>query len=128
MAEIDKILPNVSQNVNLPSASKVALEQQQQMAEQMKQPSEVQPNEDGSVDIADAIFMLYTLMLNGPQSGCADATDSNDSGTHDIADAVFILTYQFAGGSAPPSPGADVCGVDATPDDGMSCDSYSGCP
>lgn len=85
-------------------------------------------NEDGSVDIADAIFMLYTLMLNGPQSGCADATDSNDSGTHDIADAVFILTYQFAGGSAPPSPGADVCGVDATPDDGMSCDSYSGCP
>ena len=41
MAEIDKILPNVSQNVNLPSASKVALEQQQQMAEQMKQPSEL---------------------------------------------------------------------------------------
>ena len=51
MAEIDKILPNVSQNVNLPSASKVALEQQQQMAEQMKQPSELQPNEDGSVDV-----------------------------------------------------------------------------
>ena len=35
MAEIDKILPNVSQNVNLPSASKVALEQQQQMAQQV---------------------------------------------------------------------------------------------
>ena len=51
MAEIDKILPNVSQNVNLPSASKVALEQQQQMAEQMKQPSELQPNPDGSVDV-----------------------------------------------------------------------------
>jgi len=51
MAEIDKILPNVSQDVNLPSASKVALEQQQQMAEQMKQPSELQPNEDGSVDV-----------------------------------------------------------------------------
>ena len=51
MAEIDKILPNVSQDVKLPSASKVALEQQQQMAEQMKQPSELQPNEDGSVDV-----------------------------------------------------------------------------
>ena len=39
MAEIDKILPNVSQDVKLPSASKIALEQQQQMAEQMKQQS-----------------------------------------------------------------------------------------
>ena len=85
-------------------------------------------NEDGAVDIADAIFMLYTLMLNGPESGCADATDSNDSGSHDIADAVFILSYQFAGGDAPPSPGSDACGVDATPNDGMSCDSYNGCP
>ena len=51
MAEIDKILPNVSQDVKLPSASKIALEQQQQMAEQMKQPSDLQPNEDGSVDV-----------------------------------------------------------------------------
>ena len=85
-------------------------------------------NEDGSVDIADAIFMLYTLMLNGPQSGCADATDSNDSGSHDIADAVFILTYQFAGGEAPSAPGPDTCGVDATPNDGLGCDSYNGCP
>ncbi len=85
-------------------------------------------NEDGGVDIADAIFMLYTLMLNGPASGCADTTDSNDSGTHDIADAVFILSYQFAGGNAPPSPGPNTCGVDATPDDGLSCDSYNACP
>ena len=51
MAEIDKVLPNVSQNVNLPSASKVALEQQQQMAEQMKEPADLQTNPDGSVDI-----------------------------------------------------------------------------
>ena len=85
-------------------------------------------NDDGNVDIADAIFMLYSLMLNGPQSSCADATDSNDSGSHDIADAVFILSYQFAGGNAPPSPGPDGCGVDATPNDGMGCDSYNGCP
>ena len=51
MAEIDKVLPNVSQNVNLPSASKVALEQQQQMAEQMRAPADLQPNPDGSVDV-----------------------------------------------------------------------------
>jgi len=35
MAEIDKILPNVSQNLNLPSASRVALKHKQQMSEQM---------------------------------------------------------------------------------------------
>ena len=85
-------------------------------------------NEDGAVDIADAIFMLYTLMLDGPESGCKDATDANDSGTHDIADVVFVLSYQFSNGATPPAPGVDNCGVDATPDDGMSCENYGGCP
>jgi len=85
-------------------------------------------NEDGAVDIADAIFMLYTLMLDGPESGCKDATDANDSGSHDIADVVFVLSYQFSNGAAPPAPGVDNCGVDATPDDGMSCENYGGCP
>ncbi|MDG1454933.1 MAG: hypothetical protein P8R38_01880, partial [Planctomycetota bacterium] len=78
--------------------------------------------------IADAIFMLYTLMLDGPESGCKDATDANDSGTHDIADVVFVLSYQFSNGATPPAPGVDNCGVDATPDDGMSCENYGGCP
>ena len=85
-------------------------------------------NEDGSVDIGDAIFMLYTLMLGGPDSGCKDATDANDSGTHDIADIIYILNYQFTGGAEPPAPGISECGVDATPNDGLGCNSYGGCP
>ena len=85
-------------------------------------------NEDGSVDIGDAIFMLYTLMLGGPDSGCKDATDANDSGTHDIADIIFILNFQFTGGAEPPAPGVSECGVDATPNDGLGCNSYGGCP
>ena len=85
-------------------------------------------NEDGSVDIGDAIFMLYTLMLGGPDSGCKDATDANDSGTHDIADIIYILNFQFTGGAEPPAPGISECGVDATPNDGLGCNSYGGCP
>ena len=85
-------------------------------------------NEDETVDIADAIFMLYTLMLGGPESGCADATDANDSGSHDIADIIFVLNYQFTNGAPPASPGVESCGVDGTPDDGLGCDQYGGCP
>ena len=45
MAEIDKVLPNVTQDVKLPSQQKIAQEQQVQMADQMKQPTELQPFE-----------------------------------------------------------------------------------
>jgi len=51
MAEIDKVLPNVTQDVKLPSQQKIAQEQQVQMADQMKQPTDLQPNEDGRVDV-----------------------------------------------------------------------------
>jgi hypothetical protein len=85
-------------------------------------------NDDGSVDIADAIYMLYTLMLGGPASGCGDATDSNDDGGHDISDIIFVLNYQFQNGPPPSAPGPTACGVDMTPDDGLGCDNYGGCP
>ena len=41
MAEIDKVLPNVTQDVKLPSRQKIAQEQQVQMADQMKQPTDL---------------------------------------------------------------------------------------
>jgi hypothetical protein len=85
-------------------------------------------NEDGGVDIADAIHMLYALMLGGAQSGCTDATDANDDSAHDISDIIFVLNYQFQNGAPPPAPGPLDCGIDMTPDDGLGCDSYGGCP
>ncbi|MEC9475668.1 MAG: HYR domain-containing protein [Planctomycetota bacterium] len=85
-------------------------------------------NSDGSVDIADAIFMLYSLMLGGPASGCTDATDANDDGLHDISDIIYVLNYQFQNGGPPPAPGPVSCGIDMTPSDGLGCDSYGGCP
>ena len=49
MAEIDKSLPNVKQTINVPSPEEVQIDLQEQ--KKPDQPVEVQPNEDGSVDI-----------------------------------------------------------------------------
>ena len=48
---IDKALPNVQQTIKLPSPKDVQIEQQQQTAQQMTEPVDIQKNEDGSVDI-----------------------------------------------------------------------------
>jgi len=47
----DKALPNVQQNINLPNPKEVQLEQQQQTAQQVMQPVDIQKNDDGSADI-----------------------------------------------------------------------------
>ena len=50
MAEIDKSLPNVKQTINVPSPEEVQVDIQEQQREQ-DSPIDIQPNEDGSVDI-----------------------------------------------------------------------------
>jgi len=53
MADIDKALPNVEQNITVPSDVEIEeaqIEQQQELTEQ-GEPVEIQENEDGSVDI-----------------------------------------------------------------------------
>ena len=52
MAEIDKALPNVKQTVKLPSPQEVQEQQQEQVAQEMTQPADIQQNDDGSVDIS----------------------------------------------------------------------------
>ncbi len=49
MAEIDKSLPNVKQTINVPSPEEVQVELQEE--QKPDQPVDIQPNEDGSVDI-----------------------------------------------------------------------------
>jgi hypothetical protein len=72
-------------------------------------------NHNGSVDIADASYILNFLFLGGPDLRCPDEGDANDDGSLNIADASAILTTLFLGGSriAPPFPDP---GVDSTPD------------
>ena len=92
-------------------------------------------NDDGTVDISDAIFSLRSLFLREGASGeatstrlppgCDDACDSNDDGAVDISDAIGTVFVLFVGGVVP-LPGMTTCGVDPT-DDGLGC-AETACP
>ncbi len=69
-------------------------------------------NEDGRVNIADAVFILANLFVGGPAPRCLEAANANEDDRVNIADAVYILAYIFIDGPAPPAPGPDTCGVD----------------
>ncbi len=71
-------------------------------------------NDDGVLDIADAVRILRYLFQGDAVPGCSDAFDVNDDGRLDISDAVATLRYLFASGPLV-APGT-VCGPDPTPD------------
>jgi len=50
MAEIDKALPNVEQTIKIPSPEELQVEVEQ-TEKDPQAPIDVQPNEDGSVDV-----------------------------------------------------------------------------
>ena len=84
-------------------------------------------NGDGTVNIADAIFLLGQLFISGSTpTTCDDATDHNDDGSVNIADAIFLLAALFTpNGTDPPAP-FPTCGVDPTMD-ALDCADYT-CP
>lgn len=90
-------------------------------------------NDDGTFNIADAVFVLSVLfppMSGAPTVVCMDACDSNDDGSIDIADAVTALEALFPGPGGPvplPAPGALSCGEDPTADM-LDCSGYTSCP
>jgi hypothetical protein len=87
-------------------------------------------NGDGSVNIADAIYILQRLFAGGAPIACLETGDSNDDDSVNIADGIYILQRLFAGGAPipPPNPG---CGTDTTLAPGktdLGCESYPNCP
>lgn len=81
-------------------------------------------NDDGSVDIADALTILGVL-FNAGVVVCVETTDTNDSGSTDIADAVTLLDLLFNMGADLPAPFPD-CGFDPTGP--TTCPSFQSCP
>jgi hypothetical protein len=73
-------------------------------------------DQNGVVNLTDAIIFLNHIFMLGRRPFCDDACDVNDSGVLDVSDAVSILFFLFLGGSPPPAPGAVMCGIDPTPD------------
>ncbi len=84
-------------------------------------------NQDGVVNITDAVATLDFLFLGDPASlACGDAADSNDDGAVNLSDAIMTLNFLFLGGAAIPLPGPESCGVDPT-QDGLDCASFAAC-
>jgi len=77
-------------------------------------------NADGSINIADAIFILSFLFAGDTQPVCFDAADSNDDGGVDIADAIAVLANLFGGAGDLPPP-YNACGEDPTEDALSEC-------
>ncbi|MDO8508134.1 MAG: hypothetical protein Q7S27_00450 [Nanoarchaeota archaeon] len=58
-------------------------------------------NNNGNVELGDAIKILDYLYSGGQDLQCDDSGDANDNGIVDISDAIIILNYLFNGN--PPS-------------------------
>ena len=80
-------------------------------------------NNDGVVSaLVDAVSLLVYAFGGGGFLGCEDAADVDDDGQiNALLDATALLDFGFGDAPAPPAPGPDECGVDATAGDGLSC-------
>jgi hypothetical protein len=58
-------------------------------------------NEDGEVNLADAVYLVNYLFIGGPPPDPMEAGDANCDGEVDLADAVYIINYLFIGGPPP---------------------------
>jgi hypothetical protein len=82
-------------------------------------------NDDGAVDISDALHILGCKFLGERCPDCRDAADANDDGSVDISDPIHVLSFLFSSGSPPPAPGG-ACGTDPSEDSLPDC-FYSSC-
>jgi hypothetical protein len=58
-------------------------------------------NGDGVIDIADVVYLINYLFIDGPAPNPLDAGDANCDGTVDIADVVYLINYLFIDGPPP---------------------------
>jgi Dockerin type I domain len=58
-------------------------------------------NNDGTVDVSDAIWILNYVFMGGDPPDPMESGDANCDGFVNISDAVWIVNYVFIGGPAP---------------------------
>ena len=83
-------------------------------------------NDDGTIDLTDAITILNYLFLGGVVPGCLDAADADDDEEIQLTDGIYTLSFLFSGGAPPPAPWPD-CGEDPA-GEGLDCASHQSCP
>jgi len=85
-------------------------------------------DENGELQLTDAIRILGVLFLGQGTIPCLDASDADDNGELQLTDAIRILGVLFLGQGTIPAPGptTDPCGQDPT-DDALDCGTYTRC-
>ena len=58
-------------------------------------------NRDGIIDIADVVYLINYLFIDGPAPVPLEAGDANCDGLVDIADVVYLINYLFINGPPP---------------------------
>jgi hypothetical protein len=58
-------------------------------------------NNDGSVNISDAVQIINYVFISGPPPLPHESGDTNCDGSVNVSDAVWIVNYVFIGGNAP---------------------------
>jgi hypothetical protein len=78
-------------------------------------------NDDGNVDLGDAVCVLNWLFRGGPTPDCIAATNTDGVGPVGLTDPIYLLNHLFRGGPAPvaPYPG---CGIGTLPEDEGTCE------
>ena len=83
------------------------------------------PNDDGIVDMTDAVSILDCLFSGTSCTTCAAAADVNADQIIDVSDPAALLDWLFIGGPGLPEPFPG-CGVDPQ-EDGLGCEAYDSC-
>ncbi|MCK5126997.1 MAG: VCBS repeat-containing protein [candidate division Zixibacteria bacterium] len=63
-------------------------------------------NNDGSLDVGDAVYLINYAFKGGPAPNPVCQGDANNDSDVNVGDAIFIVNYAFKGG---PSPGTNCC-------------------
>jgi hypothetical protein len=58
-------------------------------------------NNDGKVNVGDAVYIISYVFRGGPAPICLLEGDANADGKVNVGDAVYIISYVFRGGPAP---------------------------
>ena len=86
------------------------------------------PNDSGSLDLSDGLFVFNYLFTGGSSPSCNESADSNGDGAIDLSDGIYLLSYLFLGGPAPVAPGPPIQDCGPVPADSLlGCEAYSGC-
>jgi hypothetical protein len=62
------------------------------------------PNDDGTLNIADPVWIFTELFRGGVETRCPAAADCNGDGGRDISDGIYGLSFLFRGTPPPPAP------------------------